>query len=212
MLLHSVIVNFILFFLGALLFKKWGYKLSPTCITAILFYGTCSLIRDDSNYALWVKLVMDVLYIAPSIVFVFVCLQRQERIKLLTHPFFLIEVFMIILTTVIFVIHKSEVTIVLLSTLIIGPVAETFICHEIIFNLLDFSKTRLRILFNFFIISFVIALIHGAFNISYLLFRTLIFFLFYCLRYFFKKDFCIFMIILIHFLINLLFCLSAYIW
>lgn len=212
MLLQSIIVNLIIVFLGALFYKRWGYKLSSTCITAILIYGACFLIRDDSDYSLWLKIIMDLLYIAPTTFFIIVCLQRQDRIKLLLNPFFIIVFFIIVITTIIFIIYDVEVCIVLLSTLIIGPVAETFICHEIIYNLLDFSKKRIRILLNFFIISFVIALIHGSLNISYLVFRTLIFFFFYCLRYFFRKDYCIYIIIFLHFLINLLFCLNAYVW
>lgn len=207
MLLLSIIVNISLLLIVLTMYKGWGKKLSSTCLSAFLVYGCCFILKDGNSYQAWLKILVNIVFMIPSVFFIGVCIKIQNRLIIIQKPFLWLEILLFIICNIVmsFLFPGFEVS--FFNAIIIGPVFETFICHEVIFNLLPLNKSTQKNIFLLLFVSLIIAILHWSFQWYYLLFRIVIFFMLYFIRYKVRSEKVIYLIMFLHFLTNFILCM-----
>ena len=204
MLTHYIIPNLIVIVLSLIMIKKWGVKAIPTFVSACLLYICLFILKDKTIYPVYFIILFNSILLIPVSIFIFLSLKRQNNIQLLKEWKIWIPVVVGLFSSLVINFFIYDGIESFLITLLIAPIYESLIFHEIVFNTVKDKYSERKEFVLFFFLSFIIAVLHGSFRIKDLLFRTFGFFILYLIKNFRRENSTFWLIILIHFLVNLI--------
>lgn len=204
MLTHYIIPNLIVIVLSLIMIKKWGVEAIPTFVSACLLYICLFILKDKTIYPVYFIILFNSILLIPVSIFIFLSLKRQNNIQLLKEWKIWIPVVAGLFSSLVINFFIYDGIESFLITLMVAPIYESLLFHEIVFNTVKdkYSKRTENCLF--YCQSCIIALLHGSLRVKDLLFRTLGFFILYLIKNSRRENSDFWLIVLIHFLINLI--------
>ena len=204
MLTHYIIPNLIVIVLSLIMIKKWGVKAIPTFVSACLLYICLFILKDKTIYPVYFIILFNSILLIPVSIFIFLSLKRQNNIQLLKEWKIWIPVVAGLFSSLVINFFIYDGIESFLITLMVAPIYESLLFHEIVFNTVKdkYSKRTENCLF--YCQSCIIAVLHGSLRVKDLLFRTLGFFILYLIKNSRRENSDFWLIVLIHFLINLI--------
>lgn len=184
--------------------KKWGVKAIPTFVSACLLYICLFTLKDKTSYPVYFIILFNSILLIPVSIFIFLSLKRQNNIQLLKEWKIWIPVGAGLFSSLVINFFIYDGIESFLITLMVAPIYESLLFHEIVFNTVKdkYSKRTENCLF--YCQSCIIAVLHGSLRVKDLLFRTLGFFILYLIKNSRRENSDFWLIVLIHFLINLI--------
>lgn len=204
MLTHYIIPNLIVIVLSLIMIKKWGVEAIPTFVSASLLYICLFILKDKTIYPVYFIILFNSILLIPVSIFIFLSLKRQNNIQLLKEWKIWIPVVAGLFSSLVINFFIYDGIEAFLITLMVAPIYESLLFHEIVFNTVKdkYSKRTENCLF--YCQSCIIAVLHGSLRVKDLLFRTLGFFILYLIKNSRRENSDFWLIVLIHFLINLI--------
>lgn len=202
LLYHYIIPNLIVISLSLLMIKKWGITSGATFVSACLLYICLFILKDKNHYSVFFILIFNFLLLLPVTGFIILSLKRQNNIILLKEWKIWIPVVAGLFSSIIIYILYHDGIDFMLITLVIAPIFESLLFHEIVFNTIKDRFPKKKELLILFSLSFTIAALHGSFKLKDLLFRTSGFFVLYLIKNEKRENSNFWIIISIHFLVN----------
>ena len=184
--------------------KKWGVKAIPTFVSACLLYICLFILKDKTSYPVYFIILFNSILLIPVSIFIFLSLKRQNNIQLLKEWKIWIPVVAGLFSSLVINFFIYDGIESFLITLLIAPIYESLIFHEIVFNTVKDKYSERKEFVLFFFLSFIIAILHGSFRLKDLLFRTFVFFILYLIKNSRRENSDFWLIVLIHFLVNLI--------
>lgn len=203
LLKHYIIPNCVVIILGMILIKKWTIHFVYTFLSAVLLYICLFIMRDNVEYPLYIKILFNTILLCPASFFIYFSLKRQNNLELLKEWKLWVIVAAGLVSAIIIYSFSKNAPVLLYSTLIIAPLYESLMFHEIIFNMIKDKYSLKKELWVFFLLSFIIAIFHASFTVFNMIFITGGFFLLYFLKNRKRDNSFFWIIILIHFCVNL---------
>ena len=184
--------------------KKWGVKAIPTFVSACFLYICLFILKDKTSYPVYFIILFNSILLIPVSIFIFLSLKRQNNIQLLKEWKIWIPVVAGLFSSLVINFFIYDGIESFLITLLIAPIYESLIFHEIVFNTVKDKYSERKEFVLFFFLSFIIAILHGSFRLKDLLFRTFVFFILYLIKNSRRENSDFWLIVLIHFLVNLI--------
>ena len=191
----SILVQLIIslfFLIPHLFYKFWGKSMLITLVCGMWINGLFSFIYFSPSVFEWQGFILS-FFAGFSIICFYIFIINKEKFSgIYINKEMCFSLFIGVIYVVIIAITTPKQIfsyyIVLVSSFVISPFMETIVCQYIVYKMIPQNISK-KIMYVYFVfLSIIIALLHFEFDFISLFCRSVSFFFFYLIRYFYPKT------------------------